>query len=185
MIVLPVTITSITAVKQDNNIAVQWKVQNELNLAGYEVERAADGIHFTKMADLSATNSSSNTYNWVDINTVTGINYYRIKMIDRNGQFKYSTIVQVMITQKGTVSIYPNPIENNTVQLLMAGLVKGKYQINLSNSNGQLISNHSIDYNGTDAVKAIPLTTLLPKGIYNAEINGPLNKKVTIQFLVQ
>jgi|GEM_PF-1415708 len=185
MIVLPVTLTSITAIRQGNNIAVQWKVQNEINLAHYDIERSDDGIRFTKAGEQTAGNSSATAYNWIDADPNNGMNYYRIKMIDRDGQFRYSTVVHISFNKNGMITIYPNPIENNTVQLLMAGQTKGKYQVNIFNSNGQTVSSNEFNFNGTDVVKTVAVPIALSKGIYHAEITGTSGSKTSLRFSVQ
>ena len=46
---LPVTFSGIAATEKTNGIAVEWNVENEINIASYDVERSADGRNFTKM----------------------------------------------------------------------------------------------------------------------------------------
>ncbi len=48
--VLPVTFTTVSAVRNtDETIYVNWKVENELNILKYTVERSADGSRFTEI----------------------------------------------------------------------------------------------------------------------------------------
>jgi hypothetical protein len=183
--VLPVTLTGITANKQGSNIIVSWTVQNELNLAGYEIEKSADGNSFVKVGNKTANNSVSASYSFTDEHAYNGINFYRIKMVDHNGQIKYSEVVYVTMNKKGVITVYPNPIANNTVQLLMAGQEKGNYKMNIYSSNGQNISSNTFYFDGTDATKTIRLNKVLPKEIYNAEIILPSGKKTAIQIAVQ
>jgi hypothetical protein len=184
--VLPVSFTAIKAYRGNNhNNIVEWKVENEINLHKYEIERSANGRHFTKLAEQAAQNSSSTVYQQTDALALKGLNYYRVKSIDRDGQFRYSQVVQVTVTDKGTMSIYPNPIVNNTVQLMMNGMEKGKYRMSIYSSNGQQVSSNEFTFNGADALRAIPVSNVLPKGIYSAEINGPAGNKTTIQFSVE
>jgi hypothetical protein len=52
---LPVTFTSIKAYRQDKNIDVEWRVDNEVNMKQYEVEKSTDGNTFTKIAQQKPT----------------------------------------------------------------------------------------------------------------------------------
>ena len=126
--VLPVTLKDLTATRLGNNkISVEWNVEYENNVAGYEIEKSLDGVNFKKVSFQNAysTNSTAATYNWIDENPFNGNNFYRIKMVDKDGQFKYSKVVFVALNVKGNISIFPNPVENKTIQLQLAGIVKG------------------------------------------------------------
>jgi hypothetical protein len=60
--------------------------------------------------------ANSNRYNFTDINPYAGINYYRLKSIDRNGVFKYSAVRKVNFTSAGNdIAIYPNPVSTGIV----------------------------------------------------------------------
>src|ERR1019366_9085533 len=54
-VVLPVTFTYIKAYRQDKNINVEWRVDNEMNMKQYEVEKSTNGTQFTSIAIKAAT----------------------------------------------------------------------------------------------------------------------------------
>ncbi len=80
---VPVTFTSIRANKQDrSSIMVEWKVENELNIQHYELERSADGRNFSKVNEQAARGNGSGAalvYNWLDTNPLEGDNFYRVR----------------------------------------------------------------------------------------------------------
>ena len=43
---LPVTLTSFSATKNNNSIALKWTTEKETDLKKYDVERSVDGINF-------------------------------------------------------------------------------------------------------------------------------------------
>src|SRR5439155_26901973 len=109
---LPITFSVVKAFQQNNDIAVEWKIENEKNIKQYEVEKSADGQHFTlaTTAIPKLNNSSNVNYQWLDVNAVAGNNYYRIKSIDINDEIQYSNIVKVLMGDgKSQIIIYPNP----------------------------------------------------------------------------
>jgi hypothetical protein len=70
---LAVTYTDLDAWQEGDQVAVTWKVENQLNIEGYEVERSMDGNNFIKLATLPVSgNSPSGNYNWLDLNPVRG-----------------------------------------------------------------------------------------------------------------
>jgi len=64
---------------------VEWTVENEINTAEYEVEKSTDGRFFKKANTTAAASSNrgKNTYTWLDVNPVTGENYYRIRSMTK------------------------------------------------------------------------------------------------------
>ncbi|MEO5890662.1 MAG: T9SS type A sorting domain-containing protein [Ferruginibacter sp.] len=189
VVVLPVTISSVKAQQQNNNIAVEWKVENELNMVKYDVEKSTDGVVFSQVntTNVTGTNNANNTYGWLDINTVKGNNFYRIKSYDRSGVIKYSSIVKVSIeksTGTSSFSIYPNPVTGNVINLVVNNQPAGKYQVRLTSINGQSIFAKSIQTNGGNSVESLNTGTKLAAGIYQLEIIGQNNhdtQKVIVQ----
>ena len=117
---LPVKFNSFSATKKDNDALLSWVVENETALVtNYEVERSIDGIKFDKINTIAKNTGSLNIYNITDPNLSAvkngGIIYYRIKQIDANGEFVYSDIKNVRLTEKGTlISAFPNPVADIT-----------------------------------------------------------------------
>jgi Secretion system C-terminal sorting domain len=120
-IVLPVKFTSFNAVKKDNDALLTWAVENEdSNTDLYEVERSIDGVTFEKVTTLAKANNTniSNIYNTTDANLSllknSGVIYYRIKQIDKNGRSTYSEVRTVKMVDKAGISAFPNPVKDFT-----------------------------------------------------------------------
>ena len=186
--VLPVTITKITAAKlNDNAIAIDWNVAQELNISSYYIEKSIDGINYSKVGVENAygNNSTAASYRWIDKNAANGKNYYRLKALDFDGSFKYSQIVYATINGKSNITIFPNPIEHNTVLLLMSGVVKGKYQIVILNNAGQMVNSNSFTILANDEKKSIVINSQLANGLYSAIITAPDGVQTNIKIAVQ
>ena len=92
-------------------VKLNWKTESEENADHYEIERSKDGQHFTEIGWLAAQRGSSNTYLFTDTNPGDGNSYYRIRQVDRDGRFEFSTILLInpdKHNQPG-FSITPNP----------------------------------------------------------------------------
>ena len=185
---VPVTFTSVKAYRQQNDIAVNWKTANELNIKLYEVEVSATGSSFTKAATVAAiiNNGASAEYTWLDANATEGIHYYRIKSIDLNGKEKYSTVVSVTVGKvPGAIIVYPNPVTNGVMGLQFNNMPAGQYKTRLLNSFGQLILSKTINYNRGNTINKIALSNEMAKGIYSLEITNPDNSKTIIGVVYQ
>ena len=185
---LPVTFKTIKAYQQASNIAVEWEVGNELNIAKYEIEKSTDGINFVKVNTTSAmgANRTSTTYSWIDINPVTGNNFYRIRSIDQNGAFEFTRVV-IVKTGKGTpaISVYPNPVTDGVIGVEFKNMQQGKYDLRLINSLGQVITIKRITHVAGTSMETMTPEGKMTTGTYQLEITAPDNNVSTIGVIVR
>jgi hypothetical protein len=90
--VLPVKFQTFEATPSGNSVSLKWMVATEENLSGYQVEKSFDGRNFSKVSFVNAANQ--NTYTFVDSKS-SGTVYYRIKSIDVDGRYAFSTIALI------------------------------------------------------------------------------------------
>jgi hypothetical protein len=136
---LPLQLTSFNATLSDNKVNVEWTASNEVNVAGYDIERSVNGKDFMPISMVAAANTgSTKQYAYTDPRAVSGVSYYRLKMKDSDGSFKYSQIATVKTSIIG-VSLYPNPVKS-AVTVQHEGAVKGATISIVGMSGKQLIS---------------------------------------------
>ena len=97
---------------------LKWKTENELNSNYFEIERAEDGINFTKRGIVIANGTTTIThyYEYSDaLNTHVAVVYYRLKIVDTNGHFSYSEIIPLAIKRviNNQVAVYPTIFTDN------------------------------------------------------------------------
>ncbi|OAQ38019.1 hypothetical protein A5893_16785 [Pedobacter psychrophilus] len=93
-----------------NQVDLRWQTQNEVNTEKFLIERSRDGKDFKEIAFVKSYNTSGNhNYNYLDVNPLIGLSYYRLKQIDLDGKLDYSTI-KVIENYSQNFAIYPNPI---------------------------------------------------------------------------
>ena len=180
-ITVPVTFTDIKAVQQNNDIAIQWNVENGIDIKEYEVEKSTDGKYFIQIASNTAVNDNLKTiqYNAKDTSVAAGYNYYRIKSVGLNGSSTYSDIVKVKVGGSDqSISIYPNPVINKAIALQLTNMPKGIYDIRLLNAAGAIILKKELFHPGGNATEIIPFEKNIAKGLYQLEITEPGGKAV-------
>jgi hypothetical protein len=183
---LPISFTSIKAYQQGANVAVEWEVAAELNVKNYEVEKSTNGINFVKLGTQLATgnNSSDVTYNWLDVNPVSGNNFYRIRSIENSGMMKYSAIAKVNIGKLApSFTVYPNPVTGKQVNLQFTAMDKGMYNIRLINTMGQTVYSTQYSHAGGSATQSISINGVVA-GAYMMELISPDNSKQSIRLQV-
>jgi hypothetical protein len=119
---LPISLLSFDASKKGNTSYLQWVTENEINMASFVVERGTNGINYTPIGTVAANNSSgTNRYNFTDAHPAEGINYYRLRSVDKNNTFSFSPVRKVNFKAGANdISIYPNPVTNATVTISSA-----------------------------------------------------------------
>lgn len=155
---------------------LNWQTASEENNAGFDIERSADGETFEKIGYVAGNGTTVETsnYNFFDEHPINGINYYRLKQMDMDGQYEYSEIRSVSfgIGNDRLVQIYPNPVQDElTIQ-------DGIGNITIFNAFGQPI--HQI----TNEKSLMTInTTDLPKGIYILQLQKINGQVQTFQFV--
>jgi hypothetical protein len=183
--VVPVTFTSVKAYGVNHNIMVEWTVQNELNIISYDVEKSLDGINFSFVNNSNARGGNS-TYNWLDEHAALGDNFYRIKSKDNAGHIQYSRIVKVSIDKgKPTITIYPNPVTDDFVNISFSNMPAGLYKVNLYNAAGQLIFTKPLTHAGGNAAETMPFNKKLSKGVYQLEVSNTEAIKKLFKLIIQ
>src|SRR4029078_3413955 len=175
-VVLPVTFTSIKAYLKDKSINVEWKVENEMNMKQYEVEKSVNGTQFISLAvkEASANGSRSAIYVSTDFSPVEGYNYYRVKSVDVNGKTEYTGVVKVLMgTIKQDIMIYPNPITDGVIHLQLMNQPEGRYGIRLLNKLGQLILSRQFSHAEGSSTEVIKWDYNLAHGVYQLEVTKP------------
>ena len=186
---LPVTFTSVKAFETNSKVALEWKVENEINVEKYVVERSVNGSTFTEVNSIAVLRLASayNSYSWIDNASITGISFYRIRSVDQDGAKKYSVILKVANgnTSNGSIALYPNPIQENVINLQFTNQLKGLYQLRLISNNGQVMYTGNLQINSSNISQTIVTGKQLPNGIYQLEIKAPGNVVYLKKAIVQ
>lgn len=137
---LPVKWASFTVKPVNGNNELIWKTASEAQNHRFEVERSADGLTFNKIGEVPAAPNATNgaSYAFTDKTFHQGTNYYRLKQIDMDGKFDYSSTIHVNTTQALSFSLYPNPV-THALKIKNAPLSDGKLAYIISNGAGQQV----------------------------------------------
>jgi hypothetical protein len=146
---LPVTLISFTNSVNKNDVKLVWVTDNEINNAGFDVERAAisPGVSmlWNKIGFVEGKGNTAwqSIYTYEDIKMRSGSYRYRIKQIDYNGNYEYFELANdVEIAKPGKFFIgqnYPNP-SNPRSKIDFELPVDGRVSIRLYNLLGEEVS---------------------------------------------
>ena len=149
--ILPVELASFSASVDGGNILLHWTTATETDNFGFDVERQSMNNeqstinNWVKVGFVGGQGTSNNvhSYSFVDASALVGTYNYRLKQIDRNGSFEYSSAVEAKLTlAPNTILLgqnYPNPFNPET-SIEYAVPVSGVASLKVYNTLGELVS---------------------------------------------
>lgn len=173
---LPVRLISFTGKKDDKNNVLNWSTATEINTSHFEIERSTSGINFIKLGKVKAKGNSAsiNNYSIIDMlddDLSLNRSYYRLKIVDADNSFEYSTIVVITRNDSGfpKVTTYPNPFTDYIV-LTYQSLKAAKVTYRLMDfSNKKVYENTTKVNKGVNKVNLYGLSKLAA-GYYTLQI---------------
>jgi hypothetical protein len=117
---LPVELSSFASAAQGRSVVLNWSTKTEKNSDRFEVERSlvTNGTWSTVgTVKASVLSNSVKNYSYTDTKLQSGKYQYRLKMVDNDGSFAYSSVeaTEVAIPKDFAVSQnYPNPFNPST-----------------------------------------------------------------------
>jgi hypothetical protein len=144
--VLPITLSSFTAVLNEGAVDMAWTTELEVNSDHFGIERSTDaGAHWATIGTVAAHGNSSLPldYTYVDNKPAPGTGEYRLQLVDINGNYTYSNIVTIRNGLIGALSVYPNPA-TDYVNITLGGDASENMIIRLYNLSGQLLQEKNL-----------------------------------------
>ena len=169
---------------------LNWQTGVELNNDHFEIERRHESeTGFTVIGQELASEdglAAKHNYGYDDFDaSKSGIYYYRLKQVDKDGHFTYSKIISIQIKRGSEfkVSIYPNPVDN----LLKVDITLGdesELEVRVFDKSGKnVLTNPFGGFRKAGKFNEILDTSILPAGQYNLQIltsHGIVNKQFTV-----
>ena len=151
---------------------LDWSVENGQDLQHFVVERAADGLNFAPIGQVAAIATAEATaYNSFDLQPLAGYNYYRLQLVNLDGQISYSPLRVVELQKAHNFSIFPNPASQ---QISVSGTYyqSGIAKVELIDGLGRTVARYNIDLQNGDFTQNINLSDL-PPAVYMLRLNYP------------
>lgn len=124
LITLPLRLLTFTGNKTNNGNLLQWTTTDEMNAEKFMVEKSGNGTVFTPVGEIAAMGTGAGAYSFTDNVNLTGRIFYRLKMLDHDQNFRYSSIITISSEENGTISFYPNPSKGSiTLEVLKKDLL--------------------------------------------------------------
>ncbi|MEL6867356.1 MAG: T9SS type A sorting domain-containing protein [Bacteroidota bacterium] len=170
------------AAKADNcDVHLEWQSRTKSQFSHYELERSSDGRIFGQIKIIEAQGpvDQSSTYNFKDQPTSSGDYYYRIKMVDLDGSFAYSEVINVEAdcSKQLIAYVYPNPVSAYENLNLRLYTFQKEVEIAISNQFGQLAQQLTLKVDRGWNILSLDVAEL-GAGLYYMTLGGENPKRV-------
>ncbi len=169
---LPVVLTPLKGYYSKGVSHLYWKSLQESNSSHFEIQRSSDGNNFEMVGKVIAKSSSDKevNYSFDDIRANAGLNYYRLKLLDKDGKFQYSNIELLTVNIEGIniTAIYPAPFTDK-INVVVSSEIRAQSNIDLFDNTGKLLISQRFGLN---------------KGVNNLSIDN-LNRLATGMYIIK
>lgn len=185
---LPVNLISFSAAFNNNQTLLKWSSDNEVNFEKFIIERSSTGGDFTAIGErMAAGRSGRNEYDFVDdLTSGTASNYfYRLKMLDIDGKYTYSSILIVKkeASVLNGITISPNPVAKGATSVRFTASRPGTADLTVIDMSGKMILQQRTKvYDGNNSIPIANLEKLQP-GTYILQMKSE-NESSVIKFSV-
>ncbi len=173
-----IIITDFKATKQNVGNLITWVSTQNTKADSCVLEKSTDGINYYAIHVFKLDGISNPVQNcsYLDVNAIKGINYYRLKLIDKNKKHTRTNVISISydLEPVNEVIVYPNPVKDN-INIFINAVSNYAKSIQIFDLNGKLLKNYSkaaknnVSYNVSD----------LSKGVYLIKIkNYTTNKTI-------
>lgn len=156
---LPIVLASFQAKAIKNYVELDWTTLTESNNDYFNIDKSVDGTTFETIATIKGAGNSNKLLSYLskDMFPNNGINYYRLKQTDYDGNFSYSKIVTAFFNSEfGSIIITP---KSQGMAVCSATLASAsKISISVYNNFGQLLNTY--DFTGNKGVNNFELSDL-------------------------
>jgi hypothetical protein len=171
--------TNFEVEKQSDGNQLNWTINKEISIDGFDIERSNDGIHFTQLKHVEA---ASLTFSFKDKTPNFDNNYYRIKLIQKNNTFVYSQVKSILSSTFSNIVVV-NPVYNSVITLLNKSSTCEEADIMLTDYKGSiLIKERKLLLGNKTNFISIPKNRM-EKGIYLLSIKSK-NQIATKKILI-
>ncbi len=167
---LPLTLGQFQATAKEDFVRLDWTSYDEVDFAGFEIQRSLDGQRFEPIGWQAGTQQIR--YQYDDLTAVFGRPlYYRLKLLDLDGKFEYTEVQTVRLAKDLTdFQVAPNPARDQITMSINSSLTE-MVEIELLNLQGKRV--RKLDFQLSKGNQTLDLNIEdLPTGVYWIQLNS-------------
>jgi hypothetical protein len=175
-ITLPVKLTGFSGSYRNNSTVLNWETESEINFDRYEIERSTNSKDFIIVGtEMSKANSAKLSYVYTDNLSTSNdyVFYYRLRMVDQDGKYKYSNVIMVRRDQRNMTGmiISPNPvISEGVITIRLSSSTRKNIEIRVIDNSGKMVARQQNQL--SEGINSISFNnqSRLQSGIYTVQV---------------
>jgi glucose/arabinose dehydrogenase len=176
---IPLRLVQFTATAVSDGVLLRWTTADEVNTQHFDIEYSTNAQQFTTIGSVTATrNTQANDYRFVHpqvaVNTPL---YYRLKMVDRDGQFTYSPVVRLDARQYELGTVWPTLITDKRIRIFASAHLQG---VVVSDATGKTMTRQAYTGNNNIMIDAANWSA----GMYFIRLYGDKGER-TVKVVIQ
>jgi uncharacterized delta-60 repeat protein len=170
--ILPLRLISFYANHNGKTNLITWSTSEEINTDHFILEKSNNSMDFTTLGTIKALNNGKpkNDYSFTDQQPLKSINYYRLKMIDKDGKVSLSATRNVNNSNSFDATLYPNPVHQN-LTLSFNTEKEMSVQVEIVNAEGKQVMKQYVQIPYGTSIKILNVAAL-SSGSYFVRITG-------------
>ena len=161
---------------------MNWEVEQAVDFSHFEIEQSSDGLTFSTIGRTTFSASQS-LYKYTQSPVTTPNNYYRLKLVNQDGSYRYSNIILLKIASAlKELTVYPQPAREY-ININIAARQNQRVMIRVFNSSGVAVKDERVQLNTGNNSFLIDNLQILTPGLYilKTTIDGKsVSKKIVI-----
>ncbi|MFK7971458.1 MAG: T9SS type A sorting domain-containing protein [Bacteroidia bacterium] len=165
---LPVTLTDFSGERFEDFVLLNWETESEISFAGFSIERSVNGMDFEEVGYVGAKGEAAN-YEFLDTDPRWGTQFYRLKMIDLDGKFSLSNVIEIHIPYPEYVSLdkmYPNPSKDVFNFRIYSPKASSNVRLTMIDMHGKVVQRQEKLIEGQGVHRLEANMSHYPPGIY-------------------
>jgi len=184
-VILPIELLYFTGeLIEDNVVLLKWETATEVNRNQFDIQRSRDGKSFENIG-VEQARGAYYPYNFKDLYPNEGVNYYRLRQIDLDGRYAFSTIVAIDISKVGFSLLSVKPIP--TLDKLHISFNTNNTEvvnIEIVNLLGEKVVQHSVKPQIGENELILELDNI-ESGVYYLNMHNARNEKILRKIIKQ
>ena len=185
---LPVNLVDFKAeMSNQDGVLIKWETATEVNNDYFDVEHSKTGTSFESIGIVDGHGNSpvGFKYTFKHDSPSNGDNYYRLRQVDFNNKFHYSTIIRYKanISKSTSINLFPNPSNGDVFITFPASSKFNTVHVLITDTRANVVldTEHKI-VDGTEKVRICGNENSLKAGIYIVTVT--INEESVKQKLV-
>jgi hypothetical protein len=185
---LPIELSTFKVKKSGNdNVKIDWSTETETNNDYFTLEKSIDGETWQSIYSCqgAGTSTIAHIYSFIDDEPYYGINYYRLKQTDIDGEFTYTTVESVEIKNDNiTFLVYPNPAKLEDINIIIKGYKSENATVSIIDATGMQLCSGVVEVSNNPIIIKLSDICIVYPGTYFISITGKdsvLRKKIIVR----